>query len=119
MDKYFISFSFPSASTSLDWVRDPYISAAVAGKDMALQKKLTWDKIVVYKPNFADLPLDSFWLTDAKEFSILAKSSTEHTCGRHVLIPKLLDQLINLKQYSRTHDVLIAYWSARNAPQLV
>ena len=35
-----LSFYFPSSSTDcLDWVRDPYSSAAVLGKDMTLQEQ--------------------------------------------------------------------------------
>ena len=35
-----LSFYFPSSSTDcLDWIRDPYSSAAVLGKDMTLQEQ--------------------------------------------------------------------------------
>ena len=74
-----LSFYFSSVCTErFDWVRDPYNSSAVVGLDVTLQeqKKLTepsQDRSL--KLCFAEVPLDSFWITAAKEFPVLSNKA--------------------------------------------
>lgn len=65
-----MSFYVSSASIkSLGWVRDPYSSASVGGKDMTLQeqKELTeLRQVRSLKIIVADMPLERLWLATAK-----------------------------------------------------
>ncbi|XP_057715925.1 SCAN domain-containing protein 3-like [Corythoichthys intestinalis] len=104
-----LSFYFPSACTEhLDWVRDPYSSASVVGMDMTLQEQ---EQLIELKQNrglklnFADLPLDSFWLTAAKEFPILANKavSTLLPFSTTYLFPARISSLCSSKQAQGSH----------------
>ena len=70
------SFYFSSATTEyLEWVKDPFSSASAVGKDMTLQEQEELTELkhdCSIELSVADLPLNSFRLAAAKEFSMLA-----------------------------------------------
>ena len=74
-----LSFYFLSACTErFDWVRDTYNSSAVVGLDMTLQEKEKLTKLRQdrsLKLCFAEVSLDSFWITAAKEFPVLSNKA--------------------------------------------
>ena len=74
-----ISFYFPSANTnSFDWVRDPYRSVVDKDTNLTLQEQ---EQLIELKEDctlkllHAALQLDSFWLTAAKEYPIVANKA--------------------------------------------
>ena len=76
-----LSFYFSSICTKrFDWVRDPYSSSAVVGLDMTLQEQeklteLRQDRSLKLLICFAELPLENFWITAAKEFPVLSNKA--------------------------------------------
>ena len=72
-------FYFSSTCTDrFDWVRDPYNSSAVVGLDITLQEQeklteLRQDRSL--KLCFAEVPLDSCWITVEKEFPALSNKA--------------------------------------------
>ena len=69
-----LSFYFPSAYNDFDWVRDPY-RAVLDDTNLTLQEQ---EQLIELKEDrtlkllHADVPMDNFWLTAAKEYPIVA-----------------------------------------------
>ena len=72
-------FYFLSACTErFDWVRDPYSLSAVVGLDITLQEQEELTELrqdCSLKLCFAEVSLDSFWITASKKFPVLSNKA--------------------------------------------